>query len=308
MKNNLIYKYINLLLRVVIAIAGLWFIYYKLKDHVFSLTAFSLNKQAIIYLITAFLLILPNWWLEAFKWRYTIKNSHKIDQKEALICTITGITASLITPNRLGEIPFRAMILDRDNYKELAVKTVVSSLSQVLVTILMGLLGIVFSLHLLESFVNINLIIIFIVLLGVVLLLFYFLSSKLNFLKKYKTAIAFTQFSQKQLMTMLMLSFIRYMVFTVQYFLILKAFGINMYLLHEFFLIPVCFLFSSLIPTILLSEIIVRGSIALLIFGLITNANTEIVYASILLWVMNIAFPALLGMFYLKRIKFFKEV
>ena len=100
---------------------------------------------------------------------------------------------------------------------------------------------------------------------------------------------------------------LRYLVFSLQYYIVLKAFGINFSNNVEILLIPLCFLLTSSIPTILISEIGVRGSIALIIFSIVTDNNLAIFLSSIVLWSINVAFPAFIGMFFLKRFNFITE-
>ena len=64
---------------------------------------------------------------------------------------------------------------------------------------------------------------------------------------------------------------------------------------------------TSVIPTLLISEIGVRGSVALLVFGIITNNEIAIVFSSVLLWVINVAAPALIGLFFMKGLTFLQE-
>ena len=77
--------------------------------------------------------------------------------------------------------------------------------------------------------------------------------------------------------------------------------------LEELFLIPVCFLLASSIPTILFSEIGVRGSVALFVFGVVSDLDIQIVLASIVLWFINVALPALFGFYDLYKFKLLKE-
>ena len=97
------------------------------------------------------------------------------------------------------------------------------------------------------------------------------------------------------------------MVFSFQYFLVLKAFNINLNSWNEILLIPLCFLVTSAIPTLLISEIGVRGSVALFIFGVLTNNHYAIVLSSLILWCINVAIPAIFGLLFIKRLKIIPE-
>ncbi|MDB4534356.1 hypothetical protein N9242_05730, partial [Vicingaceae bacterium] len=92
-----------------------------------------------------------------------------------------------------------------------------------------------------------------------------------------------------------------------QYFLVLRAFGLSLDGVNELLLIPVCFLIASFIPTILISEIGVRGSVALFVFGTFSDLEFQIILASVVVWMINVAVPALLGLLNLKELKLIKE-
>ena len=50
-------------------------------------------------------------------------------------------------------------------------------------------------------------------------------------------------------------------------------------------------------------ELLVRGSVALFVFGTISNLDSQIILASVVLWFINVALPALIGLFSLKELK-----
>jgi len=57
------------------------------------------------------------------------------------------------------------------------------------------------------------------------------------------------------------------------------------------------------IPTITIAEPGVRGSLSLLIFGVFSTNEAGILAASLTLWIINLAIPALLGALYLAALK-----
>jgi len=107
----------------------------------------------------------------------------------------------------------------------------------------------------------------------------------------------------KELAIVLVISLLRYIIFSVQYYLILQAFGLTFSSYTKILLIPFCFLITSSIPTIVISEIGVRGSVGLFVFGIISDNNLAILSASVLLWVINVALPALFGLFFINQFK-----
>ena len=315
LKNSILYKYINLLFRFAIGAIAVWFIYTKLSsDLIGNLNKIKFSDLNLIFLSATIILLFVNWGVEALKWRFSIQDIHNISFIKALRLTFTGITIGLLTPNRIGEIPSRAALLKSDSFKAIVLKTIASSFSQVVITFLMGGLGLMltqeyFQLGLDYLFLNM------LVILGLVILfLLYFnmkklapLFCKIKLLRNEKLIKALMDISFKELFALLLYSLLRYFVFFLQYWLLLKAFGIELGSVQEFFLIPVCFLIASSIPTILISEIAVRGSVALFVFDVVSGLDIQIISACIVLWLINVAIPAIFGLYDLKELNFLKR-
>lgn len=315
MKNKKLYKYINLLLRYGIGILAFVFIYYKLKDEFIYQLQF-LNPNSINYILLSIVIVLLflNWGIEAFKWRLAIKKIEKITLIKAFRCILTGITLSLLTPNRIGEIPARALLLNKTKFKELTLKTTVASFSQLLITLFLGAVALIFTVDFFKIPFNSLVVIIGLSVITFIFGLIYFqvnrfekYFNRFKYFKKKQLFAALSTFTADELFKILLLSSLRYFVFFLQFFLILKAVGVNLTNFQEIMLIPVCFMIASSIPTLLISEIGVRGSVALFVFSVVSDMQIEIILASILLWVINVAAPALLGVFNLKEVKILKE-
>ncbi|PCJ24420.1 MAG: hypothetical protein COA97_09890 [Flavobacteriales bacterium] len=314
MKTNNLYKYINLLLRIIIGVAAVWFIYIKLNDDfIIQFQQISLDNINYSLIVVVILMLFVNWGVEAMKWRYAIRSLEMISIFKSFKLTITGITMGLLTPNRVGEIPARALLLNTDLFKEITLKTAVSSFSQVLITLLLGIVGLILTYHFFNFFNPISLIAILTLGLIILLLIYFKISSlerlfnRINYFREKEIFKALSTFSFRELINLLFFSFLRYVVFFIQFYLILKAFNIVLISINEVLLIPVCFMLTSFIPTILLSEIGVRGSVALLVFGTVSDMDIHIVLASVLLWLINVALPALMGLFNLRQLKIMKE-
>ena len=66
-------------------------------------------------------------------------------------------------------------------------------------------------------------------------------------------------------------------------------------------------LIISIIPTIAITEISVRGSVAVSLFGLISFNTIGILSAALALWIINLVLPALIGTFFVFSLKFFRS-
>ena len=315
MEKPTLYKYINLLLRIIIGIGALWYVFIKLKDNYTNLWDDELlNNFHYNYLLVGVLLLFLNWGIESIKWQFLIKQTIQIDLISAFKKIMTGITIGFLTPNRVGEIPARAILLnDKENLKDLVVQTSVGAYSQLVVTIVFGSIASLFTLNFFEL-TEVLFIKAFLILISFFVIFSYFFQKKIvkviyriPYIKKNKMLEGLSHYKNKELIYILFLSTVRYIVFSFQFFIILGAFNFHFDSWIELLLIPLCFMITSIIPTVLISELGVRGSVALFVFGAISQMDTQILLASVLLWIINVGLPAIMGLIYIKQFKLFRE-
>ena len=63
----------------------------------------------------------------------------------------------------------------------------------------------------------------------------------------------------------------------------------------------------SIIPTIAITEIGVRGPVAIFLFGLLSANTIGILSATFVMWVINLLLPALIGTAFIFTLKFFRK-
>jgi hypothetical protein len=95
--------------------------------------------------------------------------------------------------------------------------------------------------------------------------------------------------------TLLALSFLRYGVFTFQYAWVAKMLGMEIPFWVLGSSIAVLFLFLSILPTISITELVVRGQLLLLIVAPWYPNELMIIVLSSLIWVVNFLIPAIIG-------------
>ena len=124
-----------------------------------------------------------------------------------------------------------------------------------------------------------------------------------------------SDYSGLELLTVLLLSFLRYCVFTLQFYILLMMFSIEIPLLHGLMIISLIFFIMTAIPTVTMAELGVRGSVSLYFidlyfakFGAMTeNIDIGVVSSTSTLWLINLAVPAILGTFFVYRLNFFRK-
>ena len=321
-------KTISYLLKIGIVAFALYFLYQQLysKSSVsdFNISHILLRLQEnYLVIILVILMMFLNWFLESLKWRVLISKIENVTIKRSIRAIFSGITISAFTPNRVGEYGGRIFCLDKADRIQAVLITVIGSMAQLVTTIVFGLTGILLLPNLmpefnefLSQFIFAYPMMLFIIILLNVLLVTLFLNASLlsTVLSKIKLFRNFTKYNEvfsfysySELLEVLLYSIARYAVFTSQFFILLHLFDVHVSFVDGFILIPTMLFFISIIPTIAITEIGVRGSLALFFFGLVSGNVVGILSATFVMWIINLLLPALIGMIFIFSLKFFRR-
>jgi len=101
----------------------------------------------------------------------------------------------------------------------------------------------------------------------------------------------------------MVLSFIRYAVFSTQYWMMMVAFGLDKPAILAFALIGLIFLIKSILPSLAFSELGIRESTALFVTGLFGISAITAFGSAFVLYLINIITPSLLGLIFIQRLK-----
>ncbi|MCW3079662.1 hypothetical protein [Segetibacter sp.] len=271
-------------------------------------------------------LMLGNWSCEALKWKVLIGHIQNISFLTAFKAILSGLSVSVAmnTPNGTGEYFGRILYIKKGNRIRAITLTFVGSISQLIVTLVFGTIG-VFLLK--EKFYNatsqnthLSLAIINGVAYGsiavtIALISIYFkLSWLVKLLEKIPFIAKYAYFIQKledlrwhELLKVLLISILRYSVFIVQYLLLLQIFNVGIDIVNAFWLITIMFLILAIVPTIALAELGVRGKISIFLFGAFSTNTLGIVLTASTIWLINLILPALAGSLFVLGIKFFRN-
>lgn len=282
---------------------------------VFSGIISALDKN--IYLIMLVLgLMFANWGLEAAKWWLLINRAEQIGYFRAVLAVFSGATLTLFTPNRIGEYGGRFIFLKDPLRLETLQATLLGSIAQIWVTVILGMAGMVWWLSGSSSYSAITETLMFLLLL-VALVFFTYLYFRLDLIVrmigKIKPLVKYhdkwnglIHFSNAELFKVLMLAALRYSVYTLQFLLLLYALDVEIAPLHGAALIATIFLLQSTIPTIAIIDLGVRGNLALFVFTGYTEQLNQVVAAAFCLWLINLVVPAILGYGFILSTKLFK--
>jgi len=281
----------------------------------------SFSGAGVINLIVVFLLMFVNWSLEAMKWKLSVQNVQPVSFFTSLKAIFSGVSFSVTTPNRMGEYLGRVLYMNEGNRLRVISLTILGSLSQLIVTIFFGLLGLlilrpaIINSHLSGWPVWINLLLI-----GgstglVFLTVFYFRIGwltrwidKIPAIKKYIWLInELEKADTTLLMRLLSISILRYFVFATQYFLLFHFFGVDVNWWQGFWAIGLVFFIMAITPTIALFEVVQKIYVTQEIFAIFTVNTLGIGFVTTTIWFINLVIPAAIGSLLILGIKFFKK-
>jgi len=122
-----------------------------------------------------------------------------------------------------------------------------------------------------------------------------------------KQAHVLSQYDRPILKRVLTLSHLRYLIYCTQYVLILDFLGLELSLLAAFSGVAVIYLLQSGIPLPAMLSVVARGELAIVIWSLFTANVGGILVATFGLWVINLVFPALLGLLIILNVNLLKS-
>ena len=274
----------------------------------------------------ALLLMILNWGLEARKWQLVITRLQRISLLQCLKAVFTGTTLAFFTPNRMGEYMGRILYIDEGKRIQAISLTIVSSMGQLLVTLVVGVVGLLvirsemqFGASASSTSSNSVLFwldaVLYVSLLAAcfLTLLYFRLSWLIRLIERIPRIDKFIRhvrvldnFNATMLLRILSLSLGRYLVFALQYYLLFDVFEVVLNGWQVFWSVSVVFLVLAIVPTIaLVTELGVRWKTSVEVVQLFSTNVVGIVATSLAIWIINLVIPALIGSLLILNIRLF---
>jgi uncharacterized membrane protein YbhN (UPF0104 family) len=276
----------------------------------------SFNSPLAWNFVGVIVLMIFNWSIEAVKWKIAIRPVQQVGFFKAFRAVLSGVSFSVSMPNRVGEYFGRVLYMDDGNRLKTISITIVSSISQLIITLVIGGIGLLILHPAIEAKQLISSIWFQVILYGViaaaiVLTLFYFRlyriirwvdrlpgSNRFSFLVS-----VLEEFSATLLLRLLSLSALRYVVFIAQYYLLFRLFGVDVLWWQAFWAMSVSFVVMAAIPSITIIEPVQRGVVMVLILSLYSANKLGIEFTATSIWFVNLIVPAIIGSLLILSIK-----
>jgi uncharacterized membrane protein YbhN (UPF0104 family) len=337
-------KTYNLIISLLIIVATYGFIYKKVFfeqdiSHVLGqLGDYFQKPNTIIFLSVTIFLMFINWGIEARKWQFLIDKIENVPFGRSVRGVLAGVAISSFTPNRIGEFLGRIFVLKDANRIEGIFITIIGSISQFIITFLTGTVAIaIFVMQQKEALLEyfnitentflyfyLGLALLALAIYAFILMVFMNVSFITDFVKKVipknwrkirQYMRAFYLYSRKDLLKVLGYSFLRFIVFTIQFYILIRLFNVPVALFQGMIMVSMIFFVVTMVPTIALTELGIRGSIAIFFFSLYFQQMDipddqivlGVISASSSIWLINLVIPALIGAIFAFNLKFFRK-
>lgn len=296
-------------LKVFILLIAFGFIYQRLTHEdtlpLAEVVAYTQSQHmAPLYLFLA--LAVANWAFEIKKWQLLVNPWFKISFWTAAKQCLASLTASLATPNRIGEYGAKAYYFPSKARKKILLLNFFSHGSQMGITTLFGILGT--ALLVSQQTLSISgwkfslLILITVLFIG-----FGIRYQKKELLLKGLTLENILRFYRQLKRTtqiqVWLLSLGRYLIFSSLFIFLLQYFGMDISYREAAPLVWTMYLLVSVIPSIFLFDVVVRGGTAVWLFSLSGYEQWPVLCTVLTLWILHFVLPAIWGGWFLLKTK-----
>ena len=256
---------------------------------------------AILLLITA-----VNWALDASRWSVLVSNFQPVSRSAAIKQTLAAHVASFITPAKTGEYGAKALYFSRPHRKKIVVLNFLGNMYQMLATLVFGTVGFGLVCYVFKPTYFIWYVLIVLAGIGVCFLIPRNLSRLRWSIKGHswqRVRDYVLDIPKSIRIKAKIFSFIKYAVFSHQFYFLLVILDVPLNYPIAMGLIASMYLLSSLVPVMQFFDVVVRGGVAVLLFGWAQVPPSVIVIVTTTMWLFNVVLPLIPGSYFLMRFK-----
>jgi hypothetical protein len=280
-------RWVGLLLFVVCAIA----IYFQVAGN----QNWAKNGQVFIAIFAAIpffnwvvlvLLMFLNLYIESYKWKLLVDTQATISISKAIRSVYVGQAFAFFTPNRVGEYAGRTLLLPAGKRVQGLGQMAWASYAQLVITMFIGSVALFWKHPFFEWMRWLS------PLLVLISLFLFFYDKEWKGIGRFLNQL---QIPVRLKWQLLGYSFVRYLVFTTQYVWAANMLGMDISLLEITSAVAILFLFLAILPTVSLTELVVRGQLLLLLLSPLYTHAMLVLALSTLIWLVNFLLPAIIG-------------
>jgi len=309
-------KILSFAIKLLVGVGSFAFIYFRLRNdftpdklHLLYNSVFS--PTAVFYLSLVLCLIPINWGIESYKWKLITAPVQWVSYRTATKSIYSGLCLGNLSPGRATEFLAKIIYFKIDNRPRITVLHFVGGMFQLSITIIAGLIALLFKLNDFKTdavWMTYTVPIVGALILSLLVICILKINSILNYISKKiskdkKIEDFDYKFKFRSLSQLFGFSIIRYCVFFMQFFILIYVFDRD--ITNAIFPgIALYFLITTTLPMISVIEPAIRAAVALVVFKDAGIDNTALALSSVLIWFINIIIPSIFGYYFLLRQNF----
>jgi len=255
------------------------------------------RKKSFLGILFLFSFSFLNRFLEILKWQNLAQVIRKISLGEATEQVLGALTASIFTPNGIGEYGAKALYFEKQQAKKVVFLNLICNGIQMVLTVFFGAVGLLV--------LDYGKWVLVIFAISCFFILASFLFKKIT-IRGYSLDKLFQKIDAipKEIHSKnIFLAILRYLTFSHQYYFLFLAFDVDLPYWTLMGTIATVYFLASSLPTFQFLDFAVKGSVAVFFFGNLGVNEWIVVFISTLMWFLNVVLPVLIGSFYVLKFK-----
>jgi hypothetical protein len=295
-------KTIFIFLKLILLLLLFAFFYFQFKKVNWANQTIYIENPFL--LLFALILVPVNWFFEWKKWTITLSLIEaNVKPATKINAFFAGIVTGMLTPNMLGNFIGRIYYFDRNHRIPLIILTLVTNYAQFITSIFLGIIALLIlnKTPWMQDLAKLDMIFVF---LAILLLLIYFNFEWIfkRIKRKARMYLLIRNLQKRRVFRwkILAISMLRHAVYTLQFSLMLSAFGED-FSFHNMLWIWQFYLWLTLAPSLFLGKLAIRESVAIWVLTAAGMGELTIVISSFLIWTFNLLIPTIFGLVIIKR-------
>lgn len=296
------------LAKVLVVVFSFYYLYSQFEQRTNATFHFMALKLSVFSFAGIVFMSVLNWFFEFLKWKNLVSSFHKITFKQSVEQSLGSLTASIFTPNRVGEYIAKCLYFSKEKTKRIIFLNFLGNFTQMLVTVVFGIIGLLFYFVLSNYDLNFlyheNGFLFWLPIIGVFLFLifiFYFKRVEFYGYSIEKLKVKMQLFPARKHFVNVQYSFFRYLVFSHQFYFLLLIFKVEIPYPDAMLTIFTMYFLASIIPSIHLMDVVIKGSVAVFLFGKLGVDELSILAVTLIMWILNLVIPVFIGSFFVLK-------
>lgn len=249
-----------------------------IKKQFYTISFFQWTVLIILFVL--------NYLMESIKWKLVLAEISPISILKSFKSVLVGQAFAFFTPVRSGDYVGRILFLAPGTKLKGLAQMAWSSYAQLLISLFFGSIGLFYNLPFLPWLKWLGPFIV-----AASLVVYFHPGQFTGWLKK----LSLLQIKNKLKVQLVVFSFLKYCIFVVQYTWVVKIFNIPIDTLDLWVALSVLFFCLSLIPSIALTDVVIRGQLIVLLLSSFYDNSIMLICVSTIIWTVNFLLPAIIG-------------